>query len=90
MKHIVKRKGHTEQYDERKLFASVYSACFAVREPEASAELIASQVVKNVNDWLSNKKEVTSGDIFRNAYKQLNVLHPDAAYIYQRRSKVSW
>ncbi|MCA9349123.1 hypothetical protein KC878_03190 [Candidatus Saccharibacteria bacterium] len=79
---LVKRAGHTEAYDNKKLYASIYAACLSVREPAGSAELIANQVVGDVEHWLSHKHEITSNDIRRMAAKHLQVYHPDAAYMY--------
>lgn len=87
--HIVKRAGHSEEFDSRKLYASVYSACLAVREPAASAELIAERVCDEVGKWIATKHEVTSGDIKRHADKAFHVLHPDAAWIYTHQRNVS-
>jgi transcriptional regulator NrdR family protein len=89
MNHIVKRSGHTEPYDERKLYASVFSACQSVREPAGSAELIAERVVKDVNSWLTKKHEVTANDIRRQAAKHLKVYNPDASYMYLHH-RVVW
>lgn len=82
MNHIVKRAGHTEKYDQRKLYASVYFACMTVREPEGSCELIAEAVCKDVAHWLSHKHEVTANDIRSQAAKHLKGYHPEAAYMY--------
>lgn len=81
MQHIVKRKGHTEPYDERKLYASVFSACQSVREPTGSSELIADKVVRDVANWIEKKHEVTSNDIRRQASKHLTTYNPDAGYM---------
>lgn len=89
MKHIVKRHGHTEAYDERKLYASIFSAAQSVREPSGSAELIAEKVVKDIGLWLEKKHEVTSNDIRANAAKHLARYQPDAAYIYLHH-RVVW
>ncbi len=89
MNHIVKRHGHTEAFDERKLYASVFSACQSVREPEGSAELIADKVAHDVKQWLTTKHEVTSNDIRAIAAKHLQSYHPDAAYIYKHH-RVIW
>ena len=89
MKHIVKRRGHTEAYDERKLYAAVFSACQSVREPSGSAELIADKVVSDINEWMGNKHEVTSNDIRANAALHLKAYNPDAAYIYLHH-RVVW
>lgn len=89
MKHLVKRAGHTEAYDERKLYASIYSAALAVREHPGAAELIAQEVVQDVNTWLEKKHEVTSNDIRRIAAESLKVINPDAGHIYLHH-RVIW
>ena len=89
MKHIVKRAGHAEPYDERKLYASIYAAALSVREPAAVAELVAQEVEKQVSGWLEAKHEVTGNDIRRVAAQHLQVLNPDAAYQYLHH-RVIW
>lgn len=89
MKHVVKRQGHSEPYDERKLYASVFAACQSVREPVGSAELIAEKVVADINNWLEPKHEITSNDIRINAAKHLKVYNPDAGYMYLHH-RVVW
>jgi len=82
MKHIVKRAGHSEPYDDKKLYASIYSACLSVREPSASAELIAEKVVEFISLWLEKKHEVTANDIRRHAAVHLKSFNPDAAQLF--------
>lgn len=89
MKHIVKRVGHLEAYDERKLYASIFSACQAVRETDGTAELIAERVVNDVNNWLEPKHEVTSNDIRTQASSALKAYSPNAAYIYAHH-RIIW
>ncbi|HMT18932.1 MAG TPA: ATP cone domain-containing protein [Candidatus Saccharibacteria bacterium] len=89
MQHIVKRAGHKEPYDERKLYASIFSACQSVREPEGSAELIAEKVARDMAEWIKTKYVVTSNDIRHQAALHLHVYHPDAAYMYLHH-RVIW
>jgi transcriptional regulator NrdR family protein len=89
MKHIVKRAGHSEPYDIRKLYASIYAACLSVREHPPTAELIAEEVGAGVSNWLEHKHEVTSNDIRRVAAKHLHAINPDAAYMYLHH-RVVW
>jgi transcriptional regulator NrdR family protein len=87
--HIVKRAaGHSEPYDERKLYASIYAACLSLRTPAGEAELTASKVCKDIQPWLQAKVEVTSTDLRSQAAKHLNVYNPDAAYMYARHHKI--
>ena len=87
--HIVKRAGHTEDYDERKLYASIYTSCVAVRESAPTAELIASKVCEDVGGWLSNKHEVTSKDIRKMASISLHEYNHDAAWLYRHQRNIS-
>jgi transcriptional regulator NrdR family protein len=89
MNHIVKRHGHTEPYDEKKLYASIYSACLSVREPAGSAELIAEKVVSDISTWLQKKHEVTANDIRRHSSVHLKAYNPDAAYMFMHH-RVIW
>jgi transcriptional regulator NrdR family protein len=86
--HIVKRHGHTEGYDSRKLYASIYASCLSVRATQGEAELAAGQVVKEVEAWLKTKHEVTAHDIRRQGAVALNVINPDAAYIYNNHKQL--
>lgn len=82
--HIVKRShGHSEPYDERKLYASVYASCLGVRTPTGEAELTAEQVCKDISPWLEKKIEVTSADIRRKASEHLQIYNPHASYLYK-------
>lgn len=82
MKHVVKRGGHSEPYDIKKLYASIYSVCLSVRTPEGEAELVAERVVKHVGQWIEKKHEVTAHDIRVQATKHLKAYNPDASYLY--------
>lgn len=87
--HIVKRAGHSEPYDERKLYAAIYSACLAVREAQPTAEMIAERVVKEIGEWLDKKHEVTSHDIRSHAAVHLQAYNDDAAWIYKHHRNIS-
>ena len=87
-KHIVKRAGHREPFDGRKLYASIYAACLSVRSPEGEAELVAEKVQGLVEDWLEKKHEVTGHDIRVQAAKHLNAYNPDAAYMYRKHREM--
>jgi transcriptional regulator NrdR family protein len=87
--HVVKRKGHTEQYDERKLYASIYAACLAVRETHETSEMIAERVTKEINEWLMKKHEITSHDIRVHAAHHLTAYQPDAGWLYLHQRNLS-
>jgi transcriptional regulator NrdR family protein len=89
MKHIVKRGGRTETYDERKVYASVYAACVSVRETPETAELIADRVSKDITTWLQQKSEVSSRDIRANTGRLLQNLNEHAAFMYTHH-RILW
>lgn len=89
MKHIVKRTGHTEVYDSKKLYASVYASCLSVRETAQTAEMIAEKVTASIDTWIERKTEVTSLDITNNAYKYMIPYNEDAAWMYKHHRNVN-
>ncbi len=52
MKHVVKRKGHTQPYDEKKVYASCYAAALNCHYSEEAAEKIADKTTKKINAWM--------------------------------------
>lgn len=87
--HIVKRQGHTEPFDDRKLYASLYASCLALNETDVTAEIIADRVTKEIDDWMKKKHEVTSHEIRVHAAHHLKVYHPDAAWIYLHHRNIN-
>ena len=89
MKHVIKQAGHTEAYDEKKLYNSIYATCLAVNEPLDSAKVIAKKVTKDVEKWLETKAEVTVHDIRAYAGKCLSETDHHAAYLYTHH-RIIW
>lgn len=88
--HIIKRKGHREAFDSRKLYASIYASCLAAHEKTEVAEKTAEQVVSSFDDWLKHKNTlITSNDIRRKAGEILEAINPDAAYSYVKH-RIIW
>lgn len=88
-KCVVKRAGHLEKYDERKLYGSVYSACAETGKNERECEKTAGKVCKQVSSWMSKSKCVSSGDIFRQVVAYLSKLDKDAAFMYETHRDIS-
>lgn len=87
---IIKRNGKrsSEPFNRDKLYASIQAACLSVRTPQGEAELLANNVCDQVSNWLSEKPEVTSDDIRRQATNALHTFHPEAAYLYKHHRLV--
>ena len=82
MTHIVKRKGHKEIFDSRKIYASVFAACRNGHLHEIQSEKIAETVSKTIENWIKQKTVVTSEEIFQKTAGVLRELHEDAAFLY--------
>lgn len=89
MEHIVKRKGHTEKYDERKVYASVYAACLVLRMSDEEAELIANLIAHDVSREFRKTHEVTAHAIHNFVVTELKKYNKDAAYIYDTHKDIS-
>lgn len=87
---VVKRGGKrsTERFERTKLHASVLAACLSVRSPQGMAESAASSVCDIVIVWCKNRPEVTSDDLRRIASNHLEIIHPEAAYLYKHHRLV--
>ncbi len=89
MNHIVKRKGHNEPFDERKLYASIYAACLSLRVSDEEAETIAHMVTGDVKNEIKDEKEVSAHMLHTEVEKSLKKYHPDAAYLYKTHKDLS-
>lgn len=89
MTHVVKRRGHKQKFDERKVYASVYAACLNTHMSHEEAEGVANKVASAVKDWVDNKEEVDSTEIFIKAGGELEKVNKDAAFMYTTHRDVS-
>jgi len=87
---VVKRGGKrsSERFSRDKLHASVLAACLSVRSPQAVAHGAADSVCEVVVTWCASKPEITSSDLRRIAADHLQVIHPEAAYLYKHHRLV--
>ncbi|OGE83786.1 MAG: hypothetical protein A2846_00035 [Candidatus Doudnabacteria bacterium RIFCSPHIGHO2_01_FULL_49_9] len=89
MPHIVKRKGHSEPFDPRKIYAAAFASCRNAHLSEMLSENIADTVQKRLEDWIKDKNEISSDDIFRETISVLKELHPDAAFLFETHRDIS-
>jgi transcriptional regulator NrdR family protein len=82
MKLVVKRNGRNQDFDVKKLYASVFAACIAVKVLDEQAELIAENVSNNVVEELSDRESIRSSELSEIIYKHLENFEKDAAFLY--------
>ncbi|MBI4181765.1 MAG: hypothetical protein HY520_02250 [Candidatus Aenigmarchaeota archaeon] len=88
-RHVVKRRGHKERFDERKVYASCYAACLSSHLHHRDAEKVAARVTARIRQWIDGKPLVTADDLFQEVGKHLAALNRDAAYMYRTHRDVS-
>lgn len=86
---IVKRKGHTKIYDERKVYGSCYFACRSAHLSERDAEEICKKATSSITKWIKSKKIVSSNDIFRMLINELKKHNEDASFLYETHRDIS-
>ena len=86
---IVKRKGHTELYDEKKVYGSCFFACRNAHLSEKEAEEICNKVCIAVTKLVNKRKIVSSNDIFRLLINDLKKHNEDAAFLYETHRDIS-
>ena len=86
---IVKRKGHAELYDERKLYGSCFFACRNAHLSDKEAGEICSKVSKLAAKWMAKKKTASSGEISRFLAEELKKFNGDAAFLYETHRDIS-
>jgi len=89
MKHIVKRKGREEHFDERKIYASCYAACLGTQMKHKQAETICEKVCKDMKVWVNDKAEINSTQIFRQMVKAIGKYSKEAAFLYETHRDIA-
>lgn len=87
--HIVKRKGHKEKFDEKKVYGSVFWACKTAHMETEECELVAGKVLTSLKKELKNKPEIDSTKIFEFVGKELEKHNKDSAFMYTTHRDIS-
>lgn len=87
---IVKRStGICQQYDERKVYGSVYAACYVARMEHKTCETIAQKVAQHVTRFVRKQKTVKSNQLTRVAALELRKHNKHAAFMYETHRDIS-
>ena len=77
------------QYDERKVYGSIYAACYIVQRKEKECESIAHKVARHVTKSIRGKQKVTSKQIAKHAARELRKHDKHAAFMYETHRDIS-
>ena len=78
---IIKSKGHTEPFDERKLYASVYSSALNCHYLDHDSEAIADKLTDKIKKIIKGKNALTSKELKHMVVENLEDKH--VALMYQ-------
>jgi transcriptional regulator NrdR family protein len=87
-RHVVKRRGHHEAFDARKVYGSVLYACFAAHVKEKAAEKIALSVSDDIAKLVEKSHSITAHEIFYEVTKRMKKHHAEAAFMYETHRDV--
>ena len=88
-RHVVKRRGHNEAYDARKVYGSILYACFSAHVKEKQAQKIALSVSNDITKLVEKSHSITAHEIFYEVTKRLKKHHADAAFMYETHRDLS-
>ena len=88
MTNIVKRRGKREKFDERKVYASIYSACMDCDLSPQEAERISDSITRHVEKFIEGRKKVNTTEIFGFVIQRLAKEHEAVAFMYQTHREV--
>ncbi len=88
MHTIIKRRGKTEPIDEKKVYASVYAACMDCALGENRSEAIAQEITAMVRNFVHDKKELNTSEIFGFVLQKLARISEPAAFMYQTHREI--
>ena len=88
--HIIKRRGHSEPLDEKKIYASAYAACLSQELGEQKCEAVAKKVMTEVMKEINSRHNaVDSSEIAELTFKALEKFDKDVAFLYKTHLDLS-
>lgn len=88
-RHVVKRRGHLEKFDERKIYASAYAACLSAHVPPRDAEVIASKACVAICRWVQIHTMITAHMLYEQLVRELRKHNKNAAFMYETHTDLS-
>lgn len=88
-RHIVKRRGHKEAYDARKVYGSILMACLGSHVKETQAQKIALGISDDITKMVEKSHSITAHEIFYEVTKRLKKHHADAGFMYETHRDLS-
>ncbi len=85
---VVKRGGHAEKYDEKKIYTTVYASAINAHLNEQRAEEIATKITIAIDELIQKSKRVDSVDIKTEIQNLLIIEDGDVALMYEHHTNI--
>lgn len=82
MPNVVKRKGHEEEFDERKVYVSVYEACASAHRDADECEYIAEDITSRVRALADSTDVLPAADIRALVNEELGKRDEELSFFY--------
>ena len=86
---IIKRDEHLEEFNEKKIYTTVYESCLNAHLSKEKSTKIAKKILTNVKRKIGNKREIKSDFIFKLIIELLKKEEKDAAFLFETHRDVS-
>jgi len=86
--NVVKRRGHMEKFDERKVYASIYAAALTAGYGEVKSENLADKICKVVKKTFG-KRTINTIRIKNTVINNLQKNDKDVAFLYETHLDIS-
>lgn len=91
MDKVFKRHGEKEEFDDRKLYASIYYPAREAGYSEEDAEALAEEITEAVQKWIEEHDDnvLSSDEIRDETIGRLEEEDPDVAFLYETHLDLS-
>ena len=87
--HVMKRDGHLETFDLKKIYQAAYEACLNVHLSLLASKKIAQHVVKDIKELVKNKPKIKSDVLFAEVARALYKHNEHVAFMYETHRDIS-
>lgn len=85
---IIKRKGHTEEFDIKKSYASIYASALNAHYNDEKAEKLAEKISNNLKKWITKHSHINTIQIRNKIINELHDLDIDVEVMYKHHHDI--
>lgn len=86
---VIKKDGHHEHFDERKILLGAFEACMNTHLPRKTCVRTSEQVTNAIKKLVKTKKHVSSDFLFKAIIKELKKHSKDASFMFETHRDIS-